>query len=210
MQAGQPTWLTWARELQAIAQTGLTYCRDPFDRQRYEQIRDLAAQIFAGHTDTPIDRIAGLFDAQSGYATPKVDVRGAVFRDDGRLLLVRERHDDRWALPGGWADVHQTPRENIEREVREESGFECRVRKLAAVWDRTRHGHPPQPFFAYKMFFLCALTGGAATPSIETSEIGFFAENELPPDISLGRVQPHQLARMFAHHRAPDLPTDVD
>ena len=206
----QPTWLMWARELQAIAQTGLTYCQDQFDRQRYEQIRALAARIFAEHTDHPHEAIAQLFDAQSGYATPKVDVRGAVFRDDGRLLLVRERHDNRWSLPGGWADIQQTPRDNIEREVREESGYECKVRKLAAVWDRNKQGHPPQPFFAYKMFFLCDLTGGAAQPSIETSEIGFFAEDELPPDISTGRVMPHQLARMFAHHRAPDSPTDCD
>jgi ADP-ribose pyrophosphatase YjhB (NUDIX family) len=139
-----------------------------------------------------------------------VGARAAGDCPDGRLLMVRERHDNRWALPGGWADVHQTPRENIEREVREESGYECKVRKLAAVWDRNRHGHPPQPFFAYKMFFLCELAGGAAQPSIETTEIAFFAEAELPDDISMGRVRPHQLKRMFEHYRAPELPTDVD
>lgn len=207
----EPEWLVWARELQAIAQTGLTFAQDPFDRERYEQMRSLAARMMAalgGGDPAPIE---ALFAEQSGYATPKVDVRAAVFRDDGALLMVRETTDGRWSLPGGWADVNQTAREAVIREVREESGFGIAVRKLAAVYDRARHGHvPPRPFHVYKLFFLCALAGGAARTSLETTEIGFFREGELPADISIGRVMPHQIARMFAHWRNPELPTEFD
>jgi ADP-ribose pyrophosphatase YjhB (NUDIX family) len=151
-----------------------------------------------------------LFGSESGYATPKVDVRGAVFQER-RILMVREAADGgRWTLPGGWADVNLTPAENVVKEVREESGFEVRVRKLAAVWDRTRQGHTPQLFQAYKFFFICDIIGGAAATSTETSEVAFFAANSIPRDLSVSRVLPQQIARMFAHHRDPGLPTDFD
>jgi len=154
--------------------------------------------------------VENLFSQQSGYATPKVDVRGAVFRE-GNILLVREIADGgRWTLPGGWADVGLTPAENVVKEVREESGFEVRVRKLAAAWDRTRQGHTPQPFDACKLFFVCDITGGAATLSSETSEVAFFAEDALPQDLSLERVTHAQILRMFQHHRSPNLPTEFD
>jgi ADP-ribose pyrophosphatase YjhB (NUDIX family) len=206
----EPEWLVWARQLQAIAQTGLTFVKDPFDRERYEAVRELAAQIMAAHTDIDARRIEALFTEQSGYATPKVDVRAAVFRDDGALLMVRET-DGCWSLPGGWADVNQSARESVIREVREEAGFDIAIRKLAAVLDRARYPHvPPRPFHVYKMFFICEITGGAARPSIETTEIGFFPEHALPPDISVHRVVPYQIERMFAHYRQPDLPTEFD
>jgi ADP-ribose pyrophosphatase YjhB (NUDIX family) len=208
----QQRWLSWARELQAIAQTGLTFAKDPFDRERYRSIRSLAAQIMAEHSGTEPSRIEALFSEQAGYATPKVDVRGAVFNDDARILLVREIADaGRWTLPGGWADVNQPPSEAVIREVREESGFEVGVRKLAAVYDRDRHGHwPPHPFHVYKLFFTCNIIGGAARPGPETSEVAFFAADDLPLDLSLGRVQRHQIERMFGHWLTPALPTDFD
>jgi ADP-ribose pyrophosphatase YjhB (NUDIX family) len=207
----EPDWLLWARRLQAIAQTGLTFVQDPYDKERYEQIRALAAEIMAGYSGAELSRIESLFTEQSGYATPKVDVRAAAFRDDGALLMVREATDGRWSLPGGWADVNQSPREAILREVREESGFEVAIRKLAAVFDRARHGHlPPRPFHVYKLFFLCDIAGGAAQTSLETTEIGFFAEANIPADLSIGRIVPYQIGRMFAHYRDPDLPTEFD
>src|SRR5215469_9502006 len=139
---GEPDWLTWTRELQAIAQTGLAFVRDPYDRERYEMLRIVASKMMAAQTATSAERIEALFEKETGYATPKVDVRGAVFNDHERLLLVRELVDGgRWTLPGGWADVNLTAAENVVKEVREESGLEVRVRKLAAVWDRTRQGH---------------------------------------------------------------------
>jgi len=156
--------------------------------------------------------IAALFDAEHGYATPKVDARGAVFDDQGRVLMVREIQDEgRWTLPGGWADVNQTPSECVLREIREESGFEAAIIKLALLHDRARQGHQPAGLFSiYKLFFVCRLTGGAARPSLETSEVRFFARDALPADLSLGRTLPHQLDRLFAHHAAPDLATEFD
>lgn len=205
----EPDWLGWAREIQAIAQTGLTFAADPYDRERYAALQSLAARIMADSGGSDLTRVAELFAAQEGYATPKIDVRGAVFDAEGRILMVREVLDGgRWTLPGGWGDVNLTPAENVAREVFEESGFEVRVRKLAAVWDRTRQGHGASPFSAYKLFFLCDIAGGAAATSLETSEVAFFAEAALPADLSTGRVLPHQLHRMFAHRRDPGLPTD--
>ena len=208
----EPDWLSWTRELQAIAQTGLAFTRDPYDRERYEALRALASTIMAAHTGAPAQAIEELFRAERGYATPKVEVRAAVFDAEGRILMVREVLDgDRWTLPGGWADVNLTPAENVLKEVREESGYEVRVRKLAAAWDRTRQGHPASVFSCCKLFYLCDLTGGAAATSLETSEVGWFSQDALPlDDLSVGRVLPRQIRRMFDHFREPGLATDWD
>lgn len=207
----EPDWLLWARELLAIAQTGLTFSTDPYDRDRFTQVRAVAARMMAQSCDADAGRIEELFAGQTGNATPKVDVRGAAFRSDGRVLMVREATDSRWSLPGGWAEVNQSPSEAVMREVLEETGFEIAVRKLAAVYDRSRHPHdPPRPFHIFKLFFICDIVGGAARTSLETTEIGFFAENELPLEISIGRVVPYQIARMFEHERSPGLATEFD
>lgn len=209
--ASEPNWLVWVRALQAIAQTGLAFTRDPYDRERYLAVRSLAAEMAASHTGDAAARIETLFAAETGYATPKVDVRGAAFDGRGRLLMVRERADvGRWTLPGGWADVNLSAAESVVKEMREESGFEVAVRKLAAVWDRSRQGHPAAAFSCCKFFFICDICGGEAAAGLETSEIGWFAEDALPPDLSLARVLPEQLQRMFAHSRDPALPTDFD
>ncbi len=203
-------WRSWARRLQAIAQTGLAYARDPFDRGRYEEIREIAARIAALGTGAPHALIAASFAAEDGYATPKVDTRVAAFDEAGRVLLVRDAGDGNWTLPGGWADVDASPAENAIREVREESGFEVALVKLVAAFDRERHPHEPKRLaHIYKLFFLGEITGGSATPSVETSEIGFFGEHELPP-LSLERLTPDELACAFAHHRDPSLPTRYD
>lgn len=205
----EPTWLLWARELQALAQTGLAFSKDEYDLERYQRIRALAAEMYARGSDTPVERIRSLFAQESGYATPKVDVRGAVFRD-GRILLVKEAIDGLWTLPGGWADVNQSPREGVEREIREESGYEARAIKLAAVYDYRRQGNRnPLPNSIYKLFFVCELTGGEARTSFETSAVEFFPPDQLPP-LSMGRTDPAQIARMFAHRRDPALAADFD
>lgn len=207
----EPDWLRWTRELQAIAQTGLAFVRDPYDRERYEKLRSLASTIMAAHTSARAERIEALFAGESGYATPKIDVRGAAFDKGGRVLMVRELADGgRWTLPGGWADVNLTAAESVIKEVREESGFEVDVRKLAAVWDRAHQGHPPGVFSCCKVFFICEIVGGVATTGLETSEVGWFGEDELPNDLSLGRVLPSQIRRMFAHARDITLPTEFD
>ena len=206
----EPTWLVWARELQAIAQTGLTFASSVFDRERYIAIRSVAARMMARHSDADFVRVEGLFAEQTGCATPKVDVRGAVI-EGGRILLVRENADSgRWAIPGGWADVNQSPSESVIREVREESGLEVIVRKLAAVYDRARQGHPPHPFHVYRLFFLCQIVAGIPKSGFETSEVAFFGEDEIPKDLSTERVLPRQIRRMFEHARDKDMPTDFD
>lgn len=207
----EPGWLPWARELQAIAQTGLTFARDPYDCERYERLRRLASDVYAHHTEANSEKVAEMFAAQTGYATPKVDVRAAVFDKAHRLLMVREIADEgRWTLPGGWADVNLTAAENAAKETREESGYEIRVTKLAAAWDRTRQGHPLDVFSCCKLFFLGEVIGGEARPSAETSEVRWFVEAEISADLSLARVLPHQITRMFEHHHRPDLPTEFD
>ncbi len=204
-----PSWLRWAKGLQAIAQNGLTFATDVYDRERYQAVREVAAEIMAAKSDTETPSVLQLFTRETGYATPKVDVRGAVFRDDG-ILLVREASDGRWSLPGGWADVNTSPSENIVREIVEESGFETRVQKLAAVLDRSRHPHvPATPYHVYKMFFICEIAGGAPKPNHEIHDVDFFREDAIP-ELSLGRVLPDQIARMFVHWRQPDLPTEFD
>jgi ADP-ribose pyrophosphatase YjhB (NUDIX family) len=213
-------WLEWVKNLRSIAQSGLTYAENPFDLERYSKILEVAAEIAALHSDTEFEVIKRLFADARGYETPKVDVRGVVFRDD-RILLVRELLDDgRWTLPGGWADVNDLPHEAAEREVWEESGYSVRATKLLAVWDRRLHGHaPPMPYGIYKLFFLCELldsdspgtleTSTTVKPAIETSSPTFFSEQEIP-ELSLGRTTPSQLTRLFEHHRHPHWPADYD
>ena len=204
-----PNWLLWATELQAIAQTGLSFSSDRYDIERYQRLRAIAVAMLAAGSGAAVERISALFEQDLGYPTPKVDVRGAVFRDQ-RILLVREISDGRWALPGGWADVNQSARECVEREIQEESGFQARAIKLAAVLDYRRQGHVySHPYSIYKLFFICELTGGSASPSRETSAAEFFALERLP-ELSLSRVTPAQVARMFVHLRQPDLMTEFD
>jgi ADP-ribose pyrophosphatase YjhB (NUDIX family) len=203
-------WLEWVKSLRAISQTGLHFSRDPFDTERYQQVREIASRILEQQSNLSRQQIVELDASDLGYATPKVDVRGAVFQD-GRILLVREISDHgRWTLPGGWADPNETPSEAVAREVREESGYLTRVRKLVGLYDRDRQGLvPPYPYHIYKHFFLCEIVGGAAMGSVETSEVAFFAEDELP-ELSVARVSAHLIRRCFAHHRQPELATDFD
>lgn len=205
-------WLDWAQRLQAVAQTGLSYNPQPFDRQRYEQIMQIAAEIAAAGGDEDLKPIQTVFASQMGHATPKVDVRGVVFHE-GRILLVQEKLDNnRWTLPGGWADIGESAGESVVREIWEETGYRARAVKLLAAFDRNKHPHPPFIFHAYKLFFRCELTTPERDPdpaNIETGEIGWFGEDEIP-ELSVGRVTAAQIARFFTHFRQPDLPTDFD
>jgi len=202
------TLLEWARRVQAIAQNGLAFARDPFDRERYSQLQELVAELLASELGVPPAEARGFWAHEHGYATPKVDVRGAVF-DGDRVLLVRERSDGRWTLPGGWVDVNDAPSEAVVREIREESGFEARAVKLAALVDKNRHPHPPGVHHIYKLMFLCELTGGAARGGTETDAVDFFAVGALPP-LSTGRILAPQIERLYRHQLERGLPTDFD
>ena len=205
----EPQWLSVARELRAIAQTGLAFTADRFDRQRYERVRELAAVMLAQGSGENYEVVIEILREGWGYATPKVDVRGAAFVDN-RVLLVREISDGGWTLPGGWADVNQSAAECVVREIAEESGFVAKALKLAAVRDYQKSGHPPRNVDSiYKLFFVCEITGGSARASDETSEVAFFPRDALPP-LSLGRTTAAQIDRMFHHALHPELPTDFD
>jgi len=205
----EPKWLEWAKSLQAIAQNGLTYALNEFDIERYNEIRNIAAEMMASNSEGDLEFIKDLFLNVDGYATPKVDVIGVVFKDD-KILLVKEKSDGGWTLPGGWADPNETPSESVEREVFEESGFVVKSKKILAVYDRAKQGHtPPFPFHVFKIFFLCQLNGGTKTTSNETDDVDFFDENNLP-ELSKARVLKKQIERLFEFYRNPDLPADFD
>jgi len=203
-----PKWLAWVQQLQAIAQNGLTFANNPFDQERYEAIRTIAAEIAAAHTDMEAPAILQLFAKEIGYATPKVDVRGAVFLDNA-ILLVRERDDGRWTLPGGWVDVWESPSEAVVREISEESGYHTRILRLLALYDKNKHAHPPSPYHVYKLFFHCEIVGGDAAQSHETDGVAFFEAHALP-SLSLPRVTPGQIARLFELRQHPEWPTEFD
>ncbi|MGA7538911.1 MAG: NUDIX hydrolase [Steroidobacteraceae bacterium] len=202
------TLLDWARKVQAIAQTGLAFTHDPFDRERYAQLTELVASILSSELGIPLARAKGFWEGEEGYATPKVDVRGGIFEGD-RVLLVRERSDGKWTLPGGWVDVNDSPSGAVAREILEESGYHARAVKLAALVDKRRHPHPPGIHHIFKLFFLCELTGGEAAVSIETDAVQFFPVRALP-ELSTGRVLASQIERLYQHQLHAELPTDFD
>ncbi len=201
-------WLDVVQELSRIAQAGLAYSEGPFDRERYSQLLELAAKIGGAGLGREVEQIETILRAEAGYATPKVDVRAVVPKGD-KLLFVREASDGLWALPGGWADVGSTPREMFAREVLEETGYVVEPTKLLAVLDKSKHDHPRDLWWVYKLFCRCELMGGDPRTSHETLEVAFFGEHELPP-LSVPRNTREQVMRMFAHVRNPGLFADLD
>jgi ADP-ribose pyrophosphatase YjhB (NUDIX family) len=203
-----PDWLRWVKRLQAIAQDGLTYTRDDYDIGRYEQVQEIAAEILAAHSTGRIEDSRRLLELETGPATPKVDVRAAVF-DGDKILLIKEPDDGGWSLPGGWADVGETPTEAAVREVHEESGYRVRAVRLISAYDRDRQGHTPLPYHVYRLVFLGEILDEIPSQTVEADGVAFFKEHGLP-DLSLSRVTPAQIKRFFEHHRNPALPADFD
>ena len=203
-----PLWLDWAREIQELCQTGLAFTQSDYETQRYERLIEIAAQIVADHTGVDQEELVDNFSCQPGYATAKIDVRGAVVRD-GKILLVQERRDQRWCMPGGWADVGELPSAMVAREVWEESGYEVEVRKVLAVFDANRGGRPLEFYHAYKIIFLCEITGGEARPSDETMAVDFFSFDDLPL-LSSQRTNERHLDEVRAHLADPQRPAAFD
>jgi len=200
--------LKWFRQLRSIAQYGRTYSKDPYDRERFEAVAAVATDIARWLTGVDAPEVERALALEVGPPTPKLDVRAAVFKGDA-VLLVREAADGAWSLPGGWVDTGESAARAAEREVKEESGYDCKATKLFAVLDRDQHAHPKMLLHVYKLFFLCELTGGAAQTSIETTEVGFFKLDELPA-LSTARVLQTQIEAAFRHRAEPLLPTDFD
>lgn len=203
-----PRWLEWAREIQALAQTGLHYAPDDFHRDRYRRMMDIAVEIAAEYSTLPKAELQQMFLAARGYATPKVSVRGAVFRG-GKILLVQDRFDGGWCMPGGWADVGEAPSTMVEREVLEESGLRVRAAHLVGVYDINREGGQREVLHAYDLVFLCDDLGGEPRPSNETSAAGFFGLQEIPP-LSNARTSLRNIKEAFARWEDPKLPTIFD
>jgi len=170
-------WLAWAIELQALSQNGLTYTKDTFDKERFERIREIAAEILAMKADLSVETVKGLFCNETGYQTPKLDTRAAIFKDN-KILLVNEY--GKWSLPGGWVDVLESVYTNTVKEVKEESGFDVKPLRLIALQDRNKHNFPPYPYGICKIFVLCELIGGEFVINNETCESHFFSLSELP------------------------------
>jgi ADP-ribose pyrophosphatase YjhB (NUDIX family) len=200
-----------AVKIAALAQNGLTYGVGRYDLDRYRQLADLAADLLSVVSGRPSSALALELGRDSGYATPKVDVRGAVFDSSEQVLLLQERSDGFWSLPGGWADPLDSPATAVAREMREETGYGAQAVKLAACWDRERQGHAPAlPVHAYKLFFICELHGAIGEPDdLETLDVGWFPVDALPP-LSRNRVTEAQIARMLEHHRDRTLPSDFE
>ncbi|OBZ11649.1 ADP-ribose pyrophosphatase [Bacillus sp. FJAT-27264] len=201
-------WLSWAKEIQAISQTGLAYAKDVYDIERYQALRELSVDILANYSYESKEKIRLAFAGEEGYCTPKVDIRGVVFRED-KILLVREKLDGKWALPGGWADIGLSPSEVVVKEIAEEAGFQTEAVRLLAVLDKKFHEHPPEPYHIYKMFILCRITGGEASQGVETSEVAFFGVDELP-ELSEERNTKTQLQTMFEYLQNPDKAVILD
>ncbi len=203
-----PKWLEWAKQIQALAQTGLAYTKDVYDAERYEALREVSVDILNSYTTVDREIIELSFANERGYATPKVDIRGVVFKDD-KVLLVQEKHDGCWALPGGWGDIGLSPSEVAVKEIKEEAGYETRPVRLLAVLDKKFHQHPPEPYHVYKFFIQCEIVGGEAAEGLETSGVAFFAETQLPK-LSLQRNTEQQIRTMFQFLKNPDKPAIVD
>lgn len=202
-------WLDWAKQLQALSQAGHAYSTDKYDLERFDSVADIAHKMLAELSDTPVEKVENLFIPETGYPTPKVDVRAGVIKDN-KILLVREREDNRWTLPGGWGDVCETPTQGVIREVYEESGYVVDNARLVAIKDRAVHDYRPIfPFHIYKMFFLCDFVSGEALTNIEISEIGFFEQSNIP-ELSLSRVLPQDIDMIFESYHNPTQQVMVD
>ena len=207
MNSHSPKWLGWAREIFSLSQSGLTYSGNQYDIERYKRLQEITAEIIASQSDLAKESVLDSFSMQAGYITPKVDVRGAVV-ENGKILLIQERADGKWAMPGGWADLGNSPTSVAEREVWEESGFRVKAEKVVAVIDANRI-EPMEFYHAYKIIFLCKLLDGQPRTSHETLAVEFFDPKDLPP-LSSYRTNESMLNEVFAHMENPNRPTAFD
>ncbi|MGM0240700.1 NUDIX hydrolase [Enterococcus sp. AZ103] len=201
-------WLDWAQKLQAIAQAGLTYSKDKYDIERFQAIREISIDMMTQQTDLEQSKMKNLFANESGYATPKIDIRAVIFRDN-KLLMVKEETDESWALPGGWEDIGLSPSEVALKEVKEESGYEVRATKFLALMDKNKHAHPESAYYVYKAYIQCEIIGGEPVAGMETLAVGFFDEAHLPT-LSTERNTEEQIKTIFEYLKYESKPTSFD
>lgn len=200
-------WLEWAVELQSLAQAGLYYGKDIFDKKRYERIRDIASEMVAFKTDIPSDKVKDLFCCETGYQTPKLDSRAAIFKGD-KILLVQEKNG-RWSLPGGWVDVNISVKENVIKEVKEEAGLDVTADMVIAVQDREKHNLPVYAYKVCKIFVLCSVIGGEFEENSETVQSDYFGIDELP-ELSLEKNNEEQIKMCFDAYYSDNWKTYLD
>ena len=200
-------WLEWAKELQFLAQAGLTYSKDCYDIERFERIREIAAEMVAYKTEIPLNKVKDLFCNETGFQTPKIDTRAAIFKEN-KILLVKETSGT-WSLPGGWCDVMESVKSNTEKEVWEEAGLKAEAVKLIAIQDRNKHNVPPYAYGIMKVFFLCTVSGGEFQENIETTASEYFALDELP-ELSLEKNTKEQIQMCFEAYADPNWKVVVD
>lgn len=201
-------WLDFAIRIQSIAQAGLLYGKDQYDKERYGELRKIAAEMISEKTDISVEKVYDLFCNETGYQTPKVDTRAAVFMDD-KILLVHENNGT-WSLPGGWCDVDQSIASNTEKEVKEEAGFTVKVEKLIAVQDWRKHNVTNYAYGVVKAFVMCRYESGNFEENIETTEIAFFGKDELPDYLAVEKCTREQILMCFEAYENPEMPTLFD
>lgn len=200
-------WLKWAVELQSLAQAGLFYAKDDFDTERYERIREISAEMISYKTEIPLEKVKDLFCNETGYQTPKIDTRAAIFKED-KILLVHEKNDT-WSLPGGWVDVDISVKENAVKEVREEAGLDVSADLVIAVQDREKHNLPVYAYKVCKIFVLCSVIGGSFTENLETIESNYFGMDELPR-LALEKNNEEQIKMCFEAYHSENWKTIID
>ncbi len=203
------TLIELIKRVQSISHLGLLYTRDDYDMERYKELKELSHQMIHGITNEPITVIDNYFNQDKEYITPKTDIRAVVFNEQNEILLVKEKSDGLWSLPGGWADIGLSPSEVAVNEVKEETGLDVIAEKLLAVLDKRCHAHPPQADYVYKFFIQCKRVGGEFASAFDIAEKGFFKKDSLPP-LSLIRVLPEQVQLMFEYLEDPLKPVTLD
>lgn len=195
-------WLKWIIEIQSIAQAGLTYTDNVYDIERYERLREISALMMSEKSGLNLDKVKGLFRNETGYQTPKIDTRAAIFKDN-KILLTHEKNGT-WALPGGWCDVLETIKTNTLKEVKEETGLNVDTVKIIAIQDRNKHNKPIYAYGICKVFVLCNLLGGEFIKNIETTEIKYFSLDELPNNLAEEKTTKEQIEMCFEAYKSSD------
>lgn len=201
-------WLKWAIEIQSLAQAGLTYTDNVYDIERYERLREIAAEIIEEKSNISLEKVKDLFCNENGYQTPKIDTRAAIFKDD-KILLTHENNGT-WSLPGGWCDVLESVASNAIKEVKEETGLDVETIKIIAVQDRNKHNKPIYAYGVCKIFVLCNVIGGEFIENIETTEIKYFSLDEIPNNLAEEKTNNEQIEMCFKAYKDEKWQTQFD
>lgn len=201
-------WLKWAIEIQSLAQAGLTYTDNVYDIERYERLREIAAEIIEEKSNISLEKVKDLFCNENGYQTPKIDTRAAIFKDD-KILLTHENNGT-WSLPGGWCDVLESVASNTIKEVKEETGLDVETIKIIAVQDRNKHNKPIYAYGVCKIFVLCDVIGGEFIENIETTEIKYFSLDEIPNNLAEEKTNNEQIEMCFKAYKDEKWQTQFD